>query len=397
MLKSADNQETEGVVSESSIEKIEQRQADTDTDLEEQLKSDVTFAGHLCKRTIQERHGVLYASNPKGKALFAVVRGHGLFLYKDPACFQRVRPQEAISLRRCFLDPNAQVPQEGAFGKAAALLQTRSREKGKDRDFYGHTVAFYTALDTERDFSLSFNCQKDFEHFVSICKGMGRSVKPQKQDNVKDKKKRKFATWRGQGSREFAEKKMLTFEVPLQEYLSLRPDLQVPLIVTKCIDEVVSRGLDVEGIYRMAGGKTVIQSLRESFDENERVIDITNADEWADIHCVSNLLKQYLRSLPESLGTHNLYTHFITAATTLTGDARNAVLAFLVQCHLPTVNFTLFSLLMVHLRSVVAMSYVNKMKTENLAIVFGPTLFFPHNADPLEMISETAGQCKASI
>ena len=48
------------------------------------------------------------------------------------------------------------------------------------------------------------------------------------------------------------------FGVPLDEYFAARPALAVPLVVQKCVDEVERRGMDVEGIYRMAGGKMII-------------------------------------------------------------------------------------------------------------------------------------------
>lgn len=49
------------------------------------------------------------------------------------------------------------------------------------------------------------------------------------------------------------------FGVPLDEYFAARPHLTVPIVVQKCVDEVERRGIDVQGIYRMAGGKAVME------------------------------------------------------------------------------------------------------------------------------------------
>lgn len=68
----------------------------------------------------------------------------------------------------------------------------------------------------------------------------------------------------------------------------------IPSVVLKCIREVESRGLHVEGIYRKSGTFGHVKELKNAFNENKQP-KLSNYD---DIHVITNLLKLYLRDLP---------------------------------------------------------------------------------------------------
>ncbi|GAA5798338.1 hypothetical protein HPULCUR_003740 [Helicostylum pulchrum] len=68
----------------------------------------------------------------------------------------------------------------------------------------------------------------------------------------------------------------------------------IPSVVLKCIREVESRGLNVEGIYRKSGTFGHVKELKNAFNENKQP-KLSNYD---DIHVITNLLKLYLRDLP---------------------------------------------------------------------------------------------------
>ena len=69
----------------------------------------------------------------------------------------------------------------------------------------------------------------------------------------------------------------------------------IPRIVSRCIEEVELRGMDVEGIYRKSGGASQVNQVRSGF-ETDGEHDISDPD--LDIHSVTSALKNYFRRLP---------------------------------------------------------------------------------------------------
>lgn len=82
----------------------------------------------------------------------------------------------------------------------------------------------------------------------------------------------------------------------------------IPSIVTRCIEEVELRGMDVEGIYRKAGGHAQQESIKVGF-QNTDDYDISDPD--LDIHAVSSVLKQYLRVMANPLLTYEIYDRIV--------------------------------------------------------------------------------------
>lgn len=79
---------------------------------------------------------------------------------------------------------------------------------------------------------------------------------------------------------------------------------QIPSVVTRCIEEVELRGMDVEGIYRKTGGSGQVKLIQEGFDRTE---DFDISDPGLDITAVTSVLKQYFRKLPTPLLTFDVY------------------------------------------------------------------------------------------
>jgi len=79
---------------------------------------------------------------------------------------------------------------------------------------------------------------------------------------------------------------------------------QIPSVVTRCIEEVELRGMDIEGIYRKTGGNSQVKMIQEGFDKNE---DYDISDPALDITAVTSVLKQYFRKLPTPLLTYEVY------------------------------------------------------------------------------------------
>ncbi|KAI1747542.1 rho GTPase activator Rga [Xylaria castorea] len=79
---------------------------------------------------------------------------------------------------------------------------------------------------------------------------------------------------------------------------------QIPSVVSRCIEEVELRGMEMEGIYRKTGGNSQVKIIQEGFDKNEN-FDISDPD--MDITAVTSVLKQYFRKLPTPLLTYDVY------------------------------------------------------------------------------------------
>ena len=86
---------------------------------------------------------------------------------------------------------------------------------------------------------------------------------------------------------------------------------QIPCVVTRCIEEVELRGMDVEGIYRKTGGNSQTKMIQEGFDKNSETFDISDPD--IDITAVTSVLKQYFRKLPTPLLTYDIYDRVLEA------------------------------------------------------------------------------------
>lgn len=83
---------------------------------------------------------------------------------------------------------------------------------------------------------------------------------------------------------------------------------QIPNVVTRCIEEVELRGMDIEGIYRKTGGNSQVKMIQEGFDKNGD-FDISDPD--LDITAVTSVLKQYFRKLPTPLLTFEVYERIL--------------------------------------------------------------------------------------
>lgn len=60
----------------------------------------------------------------------------------------------------------------------------------------------------------------------------------------------------------------------------------VPIIVQKCVEEVERRGMDIVGLYRLCGSATKKRILREAFERNPRLVDLS-PDSVPDINVIT--------------------------------------------------------------------------------------------------------------
>ncbi|XP_046847399.1 beta-chimaerin-like [Xenia sp. Carnegie-2017] len=156
---------------------------------------------------------------------------------------------------------------------------------------------------------------------------------------------------------------------------------KLPTIVEDCVREVEQRGLKSEGIYRVSGFADDIEVLKNLYDKGD-VID-TGPKKFEDINIIAGALKLYLRMLPLPVITFETYGKFLDAIKLEDNERIEAVGRALGE--LPHAHYALLKFLISHLTMVTTFSKNNMMNSENLSIVFGPTLMrCPENLNLLE-------------
>ncbi|KAH0623485.1 hypothetical protein JD844_006269 [Phrynosoma platyrhinos] len=126
----------------------------------------------------------------------------------------------------------------------------------------------------------------------------------------------------------------------------------------------IPTGLNHRGLFRISGSAVKIKTLKKKYDEGEEV-DLVNE---GDVDSIASLLKLFLNELPVAVFPDDLSTEILT---TFEGKQLYAGGCF----SLLSPTFVQMNMLL-YLENVVAShSDVNHMTMENLAIVFGPTLF----------------------
>nr|XP_046167203.1 rho GTPase-activating protein 9 isoform X4 [Oncorhynchus gorbuscha] len=175
------------------------------------------------------------------------------------------------------------------------------------------------------------------------------------------------------------------------EMLCEREKNNVPRFVRLCTEAVERRGLETDGIYRVSGNLAVIQKLRFLVNHEravttdgrymfpaELVQERLNLEqsEWEDIHVITGALKLFFRELPEPLVPYGFFTDILE--TVKMSDYLDKVdrLKCLVLS-MPPPNQDTMRFMFSHLKRVMEHSDSNRMSTQNIGIVFGPTLMRP--------------------
>uniref|UniRef100_A0AAZ3PHQ8 Beta-chimaerin n=2 Tax=Oncorhynchus tshawytscha TaxID=74940 RepID=A0AAZ3PHQ8_ONCTS len=163
-----------------------------------------------------------------------------------------------------------------------------------------------------------------------------------------------------------------------------------PMVVDMCIKEIELRGLQSEGLYRVSGFSEHIEDVRLAFDRDGEKADIS-ANVYNDINIIAGALKLYLRDLPIPVITFHVYSKFILAAKMPNPDTRlEAIHEGLLL--LPPAHYETLRHLMMHLKKVTMFEKDNFMNSENLGIVFGPTLMQPPEQNALATLNDMRHQ-----
>lgn len=132
----------------------------------------------------------------------------------------------------------------------------------------------------------------------------------------------------------------------------------------------------MEGIYRKSGAASAIQIIRDGFEKSPSDYDISDPD--LDIHAVTSALKQYFRKLPTPLITYEVYETVIDTGDISSDAGRIEALQKGLQ-ELPRVHRDVLEFLIFHLKRVVERHEENLMTSQNIAVVFAPTIMRPES------------------
>ncbi|XP_062412936.1 rho GTPase-activating protein 45 isoform X2 [Sardina pilchardus] len=169
----------------------------------------------------------------------------------------------------------------------------------------------------------------------------------------------------------------------------------VPFIVIKCICEIERRALRMKGIYRVNGVKTRVEKLCQAFENGKELVELSQSSP----HDISNVLKLYLRQLPEPIMPFALYSNLMgLAKESIQAEGGEAgkgpelkdlgsstdpeVLGTVEKLKellsdIPKANHSTLRYIVRHLHRIAELEQDNKMSPNNLGIVFGPSLMRP--------------------
>jgi len=173
--------------------------------------------------------------------------------------------------------------------------------------------------------------------------------------------------------------KQYVFGVPLEKLMSMREDntRDVPPVLMDAATYVKRNCVGSEGIFRLSSSTADLESARED-------IDAGNTPRYNDVYLAANVIKLWLRSLPEPLMTFELYDKWIAAKDNPVGLKK-------VLMHLPFVNRFVLCEIMSLMSALEKEKDTTKMNASNLAIVMTPNLLYQKerarfSAEPQEVI-----------
>jgi hypothetical protein len=188
---------------------------------------------------------------------------------------------------------------------------------------------------------------------------------------------------------------MPIFGIPLQQVMvqqqAKHPTCKIPYFLKQGFKFIIRSGLDIEGLFRIAGPKSGIKDLKDTLDKG---VDVDFAAAKTDITALGDVMKQFFREMPECLLLFSLYSKFLDVLHIPEKEAQAQELRSLVS-QLPSLNQEVLRELLNFLRFLAINSSVNKMSYDNLGLVWGPNLLWSDpNSSSGNMLDILAGAGK---
>ncbi|XP_015816485.1 rho GTPase-activating protein 35 [Nothobranchius furzeri] len=253
-----------------------------------------------------------------------------------------------------------------AVGVKPRLYRDRSKRLGKFSTFR----TSFIGSDDEMG-ALSKSKEDDFGTLKGDSLGNEESEDPKKRNILKSL--RRTAKKTRTKPRPSIPKPMESsyFGVPLVSVVS--PDRPIPLFIEKCVRFIETTGLNTEGLYRVSGNKSEMESMQKQF-EQDHGLDLVEKD--FSINTVAGALKSFFSELPEPLVPCALQVDLLDAFKINDREQRLYTMKDVLR-KFPKENYDAFKYVVSHLHKVSQFNRVNLMTSENLSICFWPTLMRP--------------------
>lgn len=155
--------------------------------------------------------------------------------------------------------------------------------------------------------------------------------------------------------------------------------VKIPVKIEQLIMKIEMHGLYTEGLYRKSGVNSKIKELKMKMSEAKGEIDY----ELYNVHVLANVLKSFLREMPEPLLTIDRYDDFLRASELSETTDRVSTMMSLIK-KLPAAHHALLERLIFHLALVAQREQFNRMSASSLAIVFAPCVLRTNRIVPAQ-------------
>jgi len=173
----------------------------------------------------------------------------------------------------------------------------------------------------------------------------------------------------------------------LADYTPLTSPM-IPALIIHCVNEIEARGMEEVGLYRVPGSEREVKDLKEKFLAGRGCPKLGQFD----VHTLTGVVKDFLRSLKEPLVPHSMWYMFTDAASNpdMTNGESDLYQAI---SELPKPNRDTMAYMMLHLQKIAECEDI-KMPVTNIAKILGPTIIGYSTADPHpeDIMKEVAAQ-----
>jgi len=170
-----------------------------------------------------------------------------------------------------------------------------------------------------------------------------------------------------------------TFGISL-DALAVRDNKYIPTILEYLVTLLEEKGaIKEEGIFRISGVKYEIEKLKESIEDDPNV-NLRVLPESQDINNIADLLKLWLRSLPQPLFPISIYNDIIDVTSLMSIEDKIIAIQSTIN-NVSVVHKNCIVYLMGFLNKISLNVSVNKMGPVNLATVIGPNIIFVEDID----------------
>uniref|UniRef100_UPI00398F1920 rho GTPase-activating protein 23 isoform X2 n=1 Tax=Pristiophorus japonicus TaxID=55135 RepID=UPI00398F1920 len=378
--------------------------------------SDVRKEGWLYFRQLVTEKGKRVVSSIRSwKRVYALLRSHSLYLYKDKRdavtyLSSPAEDEQPICIKACLIDISySETKRKNVFRLTTSdfceylfqaedrddmlnwikIIQENSKTEGEDTSARLIEVKLKEYRNQSPANNKSDSSPKGSRHHVTRRPRSPRQDNANKDESSPPKDKSSWLNIRKKT------KKPVTgaaFGVRLEDCQPGVNNKFIPLIVEICCKLVEEKGLEYTGIYRVPGNNAMVSSLQEQLNKGTTDLN-TSEEKWQDLNVISSLLKLFFRKLPEPLFTDDKYNDFIEANRLEDAAERLQTFKKLLR-NLPEYYFETLKFLTGHLKTVADHSEKNKMEPRNLALVFGPTLVRTSEDKMIDMVTHMQDRYK---